>query len=922
MKPLYAQRLCQQVRRALHPPADASQQHELRKVLAITDCLAQPPGAGRTHATRQALNAFPDTAISDDPPAARLAPGQPPRPQQTAVRMPTLLAKGAVSRAAQNLSALPVKTFSESVLEEMQECFPAEDPLTAEELAYSPEGPDLPAKNADTFRAVLTNLKRGKAAGPSGTTYEHIRSACLFSSTCFDAVHDFIYQIATDQLELPPDYTDCLGIPLEKPNGKLRPICVGEVWLRIAAIYLLALHGKLGQDLAPKQLGVEVSGGAEAIGHALNAALEAEPDTAVVSLDWRNAFNCLLRREMVSAVRARVPTLLPFVRTAYGRPSRVFVQGAPVGTDPIMCASGVRQGDPLGPLLFAITLQGPLEEVSAAHPDANLLAYMDDTYAHGRPSALPGAITALQAAGAKVGLELVPQKCQVYGHPDAQGCNAAAASVAAQLGFRHADTGFIACGTPIGTDEYIRRHVEEKVGETTRLVDALCALPDPLTIQDKFVVLHYSLQRKLAHLPRTLPWHLIEAQFQSFTSHLCSSALSLFGIAPDAAASPSPHSMLAQLTLPLRHGGFDIFSHDASTAAAAFLSSAAKSDCALAAGPAVFRRLVDTASTPSPCATQWHSLLQQFPQLSPDSGDALAAADLHKVVAAQSVVHRLVGDSRAAALRASLPHQRDQARLHSVSSAPGSAWLQAIPYHPTLCIPDFAFQIAAKLRLGATALFPTAPAAPCPSCRCPLQGNDLVHALSCNHRTGPWHRRHDLINAALRRVARRAGCPSTAEQYYDALGSDSGTKCRGDSSILVTPGPDRVAADVSATCPLAGSYLRAAQSPGGAARQREQMKIRHFRQHGQSGLAFRPFVVESYGYLGSEAMRLLRELASAGGATGRISRARFLAHAFQEISVANCVGNAQVVRAGLDSYVRVSGRCFMAGLEVPTDDIC
>ena len=78
-------------------------------------------------------------------------------------------------------------------------------------------------------------------------------------------------------------------------------------------------------------------------------------------------------------------------------------------------------------------------------------------------------------------------------------------------------------------------------------------------------------------------------------------------------------------------------------------------------------------------------------------------------------------------------------------------------------------------------------------------------------------------------------------------------------------------------------------------------------------------MVETDGYLGGEAMRLLREIAAAGASGSTLSRNTFLAHAFQETSVANCIRNAGMVRAGLDAYVRVSGRCFMPGLDVPTD---
>ena len=187
-------------------------------------------------------------------------------------------------------------------------------------------------------------LPRGKAAGPSGTTYEHIQSACKRSSRCFDAVHDLAYALATGQCDLPEEMTDCRGIPLVKPDSSLRPICVGEVWLRIAAVYLLALLGKAGTALSPLQLGIDVPGGADAIGHSLQAALDAEPDAVVVSLDFRNAFNSVKRSSMATAVAERCPAALPFFYSAYGRPSRVFVEGARNGTPPILCTSGVRQG--------------------------------------------------------------------------------------------------------------------------------------------------------------------------------------------------------------------------------------------------------------------------------------------------------------------------------------------------------------------------------------------------------------------------------------------------------------------------------------------------------------------------------------------------------------------------------------------------
>lgn len=138
--------------------------------------------------------------------------------------------------------------------------------------------------------------------------------------------------------------------------------------------------------------------------------------------------------------------------------------------------------------------------------------------------------SALQAASARIGLELVADKCQAFGMPSDDGLSAAAVAVAQQLNIKHAAEGLVAAGTPVGTEAFIRSHVRQKVSEVMELVDRLCALPDPLTKQDKFVILTQSLQHKVSHLPRTIPWRLLKDDFAALSIHLCKVALSLFNM--------------------------------------------------------------------------------------------------------------------------------------------------------------------------------------------------------------------------------------------------------------------------------------------------------------------------------------------------------------------------------------------------------
>ena len=130
-------------------------------------------------------------------------------------------------------------------------------------------------------------------------------------------------------------------------------IAVGCTLHRLAAKYAsMQVREEMGEFLQPIQLGYGVKLGAEAAVHAARRFLGSLPsDRLLLMLDFANAFNTLRRDKMLRAVGEIVPSLFPFVYSSYCSPSSLFWEDKVLDS-----AEGVQQGDPLGPLLFCLTI--------------------------------------------------------------------------------------------------------------------------------------------------------------------------------------------------------------------------------------------------------------------------------------------------------------------------------------------------------------------------------------------------------------------------------------------------------------------------------------------------------------------------------------------------------------------------------------
>ena len=93
--------------------------------------------------------------------------------------------------------------------------------------------------------------------------------------------------------------------------------------------------------------------------------------TALFKIDFTNAFNSVDRQTFLEQCRHQFPGLSRWAEWCYAQPSKLYF-----GSETISSEKGVQQGDPLGPMLFALAIQPLLKDLSRGYsPEALQLVY-------------------------------------------------------------------------------------------------------------------------------------------------------------------------------------------------------------------------------------------------------------------------------------------------------------------------------------------------------------------------------------------------------------------------------------------------------------------------------------------------------------------------------------------------------------------
>ena len=195
---------------------------------------------------------------------------------------------------------------------------------------------------------------------------------------------------------------------LRKKDGGIRQIAVGNVFRRLASrMAAKRVIPELRRQLPLVQLGVGVSGGCEAAAHAVRAFFQSPVvprKNVLVKLDMKNPFNTVIRDHFLEACSSRARSILRLALTAKATSSHLVI-----GNETILSEYGVQQGDPLGPVLFALAV----DEIARSVRSPNNIWYLDDASIGSPVEGVCEDLRRIITMLSDIGLEVNPTKSDV-----------------------------------------------------------------------------------------------------------------------------------------------------------------------------------------------------------------------------------------------------------------------------------------------------------------------------------------------------------------------------------------------------------------------------------------------------------------------------------------------------------------------------
>ena len=489
------------------------------------------------------------------------------RPNPQAHRARQLVHQGELSAARQALSAGPLAPGERSTLDELtdpnrrpQAPYQALDPAL---LQYEPPEPvDMPAD------LLLTNLRRARKAaapGPSGLTAETLK--LVFDDE--EATQKFVrvaQRLAS--ADLPPGIHQAMGpgrlIALQKPNGRVRGIVIGDLLRRLVSRCLAQRYAKqIHQACLPHQYALSH-------GQAQKQSYTPSQPTQNSTLPAPSGRSMGLVPTTPSPATACFKASKPCLKRTdachssdFSTPNPPHTCGTTTPTHPTSSNRPrvASRATPSCPHCF------PWGNTLQSRPSIPSFAYLDDVYAMVEPHRVKPVYDLLaHHLYNHAHIQLNSGKTRVWNLAGVPPPNLEPLGADVWVGnpaLPPEQRGLTVLGAPLGTPEYQRHHLSQTRASHQALLDEIPSLDD---LQASWLLLLYCASPRCNYLLRMLP----PATTRQYAQDHDLAVLSCFTTLLDAANMPATAVVLAHL--PLHLGGLGLTSATI-TAAPAYWAS-------------------------------------------------------------------------------------------------------------------------------------------------------------------------------------------------------------------------------------------------------------------------------------------------------------------------------------------------------------